>query len=170
MKVRQIRSASADNRFEGLTVTALNELEKQTVVSLALAVLAVKHRGRRKLCSPDDTQAYIRLKLNDSKNEVFGAVFLDNRHRVIKVSELFQGTIDGAAVYPRVVVETALDVNAAAIIFFHNHPSGVAEPSSADERITTRLIKALALIDVRVLDHIVVGDDHSVSFAERGLL
>jgi DNA repair protein RadC len=101
---------------------------------------------------------------------VFGALFLDNRHRVLEVAEMFQGTIDGASVHPRVVVQRALEVNAAAIVFFHNHPSGVAEPSHADEALTRRLREALALVDVRVLDHFVVAAGESVSFAERGLL
>ena len=97
-------------------------------------------------------------------------MFLDNRHRVIQVVEMFQGTIDGASVHPRVVVQRALELNAAAVVFFHNHPSGVAEPSHADEAITRRLRDALALVDVRVLDHFVVAAGESVSFAERGLL
>ena len=106
----------------------------------------------------------------DRKHEVFGALFLDNRHRVIRVAEMFQGTIDGASVHPRVVAQRALELNAAAIVFFHNHPSGVAEPSNADEAITRRLREALALLDVRVLDHFVVAAGESVSFAESGLL
>jgi DNA repair protein RadC len=97
-------------------------------------------------------------------------VYLHNRHRVIEAAELFQGTIDGASVYPRVVVQQALTLNAAAVMFFHNHPSGVAEPSHADEAITRRLKEALALVDIRVLDHFVVTVGESVSFAERGLL
>jgi DNA repair protein RadC len=101
---------------------------------------------------------------------VFGCVFLDNRHRVRGVEELFHGTIDGASVHPRVVVQRALEVNAAALILFHNHPSGVAEPSRADELLTRRLKDALALVDVRVLDHFVVTAEDSVSFAERGLI
>ena len=106
----------------------------------------------------------------DRKAEVFGCLFLDNQHRVIDVGELFQGTIDGASVHPRVVVQQALALNAAAIVFFHNHPSGVAEPSHADEAITKRLKDALALVDIRVLDHFVVTAGECVSFAERGLL
>jgi DNA repair protein RadC len=97
-------------------------------------------------------------------------VYLDNRHRIIDVAELFHGTIDGASVHPRVVVQQALELNAAAIIFYHNHPSGVAEPSHADEAITRRLKEALALVDVRVLDHFVVTAGESVSFANRGLI
>ncbi|MCP4992258.1 MAG: DNA repair protein RadC, partial [Gammaproteobacteria bacterium] len=95
---------------------------------------------------------------------------LDNRHRIIEVTELLQGTIDGASVHPRIVVLKALEFNAAAMLFFHNHPSGVAEPSHADEAITCRLKEALALIDVRVLDHFVVTAGESVSFAESGLI
>jgi DNA repair protein RadC len=96
-------------------------------------------------------------------------LFLDNRNRVITFEKMFYGTIDGASVYPREVVRMALKTNAAAVIFAHNHPSGVAEPSQADEQITQRLKEALALVDIRVLDHLIVGDE-VVSFAERGLL
>ena len=103
------------------------------------------------------------------EHERFCAIWLDNRHRVIRFDELSRGTIDGASVYPREVVKAALSVNAAACIFAHNHPSGISEPSQADERITRRLRDALALVDIRVLDHIVIGQT-SVSFAERGLL
>ncbi len=112
----------------------------------------------------------MRLRLAEYKNEVFGCVFLDQRHRIIEMTELFQGTIDGASVHPRVVVQKALEFNSAAILLFHNHPSGVAEPSHADEAITRRLKEALALIDVRVLDHFVVTVGESISFAERNLL
>ena len=108
-------------------------------------------------------------QLRDSPHEIFAVLFLDQRHRVIKFEEMFQGTIDGANVYPREVVKKALHHNAAAVILAHNHPSGVAEPSQSDERITQRLKDALALVDIRVLDHFVIGDD-IVSFAERGLL
>jgi DNA repair protein RadC len=109
------------------------------------------------------------LQLRDRPYEVFACLFLDTRHRVIAFEELFRGTIDGASVHPRELVRRALEHNAAAVILAHNHPSGVAEPSAADRQITTRLKDALALVDVRVLDHCVVGDE-IVSFAERGLL
>ena len=122
------------------------------------------------MSKPDETRDYLRLRLADYRNEVFGCLFLDNRHRIIAMRELFQGTIDGASVHPRVVVQQAMEVNAAALVFYHNHPSGVAEPSHADEAITRRLKEALALVDVRVLDHFVVSAGESVSFAERGLL
>lgn len=119
--------------------------------------------------SPKDSRDYLRLKYATVQHEVFAIMFLDNRHRLIRTKEMFRGTIDGASIYPREVVKEAMANNAAACIFIHNHPSGVAEPSRADEQITQRLKDALALVDVRVLDHFVVGDE-VVSFAERGLI
>ena len=107
-------------------------------------------------------------RLRDKTREAFYVLFLDNQHRVIKGEVLFEGTIDSASVYPREVVKRALDHNAAALILAHNHPSGAAEPSQADRRITRRIGDALALVDIRVLDHFVVGDGEVVSFAERG--
>ncbi len=121
------------------------------------------------LCSPEETRQYLATQLGSYPHEVFACLFLDNRNRVIAFEKMFHGTIDGASVYPREVVKLALKNNAAAIIFAHNHPSGVAEPSQADEQITQRLKEALSLVDIRVLDHFVVGDE-VVSFAERGLL
>ena len=162
--------ALVEDRLFGLTPADLNDVEKQSVITLAMKVLSIKHRAGRVLSKPDETRDFLRLRLADYRNEVFGCLFLDNRHRIIAVRELFQGTIDGASVYPRVVVQQAMEVNAAAMVFFHNHPSGVAEPSHADEAITRRLKDALALVDVRVLDHFVVSAGESVSFAERGLL
>ena len=159
-----------EDRLSGLKPSDLNDVEKRSVITLAMKVLAIKHRAGRVLSKPDETRDFLRLRLADYRNEVFGCLFLDNRHRIIAVRELFQGTIDGASVYPRVVVQQAMEVNAAAMVFFHNHPSGVAEPSHADEAITRRLKDALALVDVRVLDHFVVSAGESVSFAERGLL
>ena len=162
--------ALVEDRLSGLKPADLNDVEKQSVITLAMKVLSIKHRAGRVLSKPDETRDFLRLRLADYRNEVFGCLFLDNRHRIITVRELFQGTIDGASVYPRVVVQQAMEVNAAAMVFFHNHPSGVAEPSHADEAITRRLKDALALVDVRVLDHFVVSAGESVSFAERGLL
>lgn len=120
--------------------------------------------------SPQQTVNYLQARLRDYPFEVFAALFLDNRHRVIAYEELFRGTVDGASVYPREVVRRALAHNAAAIIFSHNHPSGVAEPSQADRRITERLRDALGLVDIRVLDHIVIGDGEHCSLAQRGML
>ena len=122
------------------------------------------------LTSPSHTRAYLQMHLRDRSAECFCCLFLDNRHRPLAFEELFQGTIDSAAVYPREVVKRALAHNAAALVLAHNHPSGVAEPSDADVRITRRLADALALVDVRVLDHMVVGDGVTISLAERGLM
>ena len=161
---------TVEDRLAGLKPSDLNDVEKQSALRLAMKVLAIKHRAGRPLTNPEATRNYLRLRLADYQNEVFGAVFLNNRHRIITVRELFQGTIDGASIHPRVVVQQALSVNAAALVFYHNHPSGVAEPSHADEAITRRLRDALDLVDVRVLDHFVVSAGESVSFAESGLL
>ncbi len=125
---------------------------------------------RDALTSPEITRNYLKARLYCYPYEVFACLFLDNRHRVIVYEELFRGTIDGASVHPREVARRALQTNAAAVILAHNHPSGVAEPSTADIRITQRLREALALIDVRVLDHLIIGDGQASSFAERGLL
>ncbi|MFP4615811.1 MAG: RadC family protein [Thiohalorhabdus sp.] len=113
---------------------------------------------------------YLTARLRERAREVFAALFLDTRHRVVAFEELFQGTIDGAAVHPRELVKRALHHNAAAVIVAHNHPSGVAEPSAEDERITARLRQALELVEVRLLDHFVIGDGEAASFAQRGLL
>ena len=126
-------------------------------------------RGGR-LESPGDTCRYAEARLRGYRAEVFAAVFLDARHRVIAFEPLFRGTVDGASVHPREVVRRALVHNAAAVILAHNHPSGVAEPSYADRAVTERLEQALATVDVRVLDHLVVGDGETVSFVERGWL
>lgn len=120
------------------------------------------------LTSPDLTRDYLMRQLVDKPYEVFAILLLDSQHRVIQFVELFRGTINSASVYPREVVKLVLEKNAAAVIVCHNHPSGVAEPSEADRRITERLKHALATIDVTLLDHMVVGDNEMVSFAERG--
>jgi len=120
--------------------------------------------------SPLDTETFLLARLRDRPHEVFCCLYLDNRHRVLLFEELFRGTIDGTSVYPREVVKQALAINAAAIILAHNHPSGVAEPSQADERITRRVKSALDLVDIRLLDHLVIGDGTTTSLASRGLL
>ena len=122
------------------------------------------------LTSPAITRDYLQAALRDRHHEVFCALMLDTRHRVISFEELFNGTIDSAQVHPRVVVERALGRRAAALIVAHNHPSGVAEPSQADLKITRRLSEALALVEIRLLDHFIVGDGEVVSLAERGLV
>jgi DNA repair protein RadC len=122
------------------------------------------------LSSPADTRRFLQYHLGHRQREVFSCIFLDSQHRVLRCDDLFLGTLDGAAVYPREVAVRALQHRAAAVIFAHNHPSGVAEPSSADRRITERLCQALSLLDIRVLDHIIVGAGSEFSFAEEGLL
>lgn len=122
------------------------------------------------LANPAQTRRFLTARLRHLRYEVFACLFLDNQHRLIACRELFRGTLDGASVYPREVVAECLGHNAAAVILAHNHPSGVTEPSLADRQITRRLVDALALIDVRVLDHLVIGEGEAVSFAERGLL
>jgi DNA repair protein RadC len=143
---------------------------EQSIVDRALAILARRHERGELLTNPEITKDFLRLKLADEKHEVFGCIFLTNRHSVIEVENLFTGTIDGASVYPRIVVQKALAHNAAALLAYHNHPSGCAEPSQADITITRRIRDALALVDIRLLDHLVVSVDGCVSFAERGLL
>lgn len=119
---------------------------------------------------PSDTRAFMHAKIQHLGHEVFCCLYLDNRHRVLRFDELFRGTIDGTSVYPREVVKEALAINAAAVILAHNHPSGVAEPSQADEHITRRLKAALELVDIRLLDHLIIGDGETTSLADRGLL
>lgn len=120
--------------------------------------------------SPELVKDYLRTKLASYEHEVFAALFLDSQHRLIEYVELFRGTINEASVYPREVVKETLRFNAAAVIFSHNHPSGSPEPSQADKLLTRRLKEGLALVDVRTLDHIVVGGKTTTSFSERGLL
>lgn len=142
----------------------------QAALELARRHYAELMQAGPALSNPRATREFLRARLRDRDHEVFCCLFLDNRHRVICFEEVFRGTLDGASVHPRDVVKLALARNAAAVILAHNHPSGVAEPSQADELITARLRDALGLVDIRVLDHIVVGDAACVSFAERGLL
>jgi DNA repair protein RadC len=120
--------------------------------------------------SPTDTEAYLQARFRHLGHELFCCLYLDNRHRVLRFDEMFRGTIDGTSVYPREVVKEALAINAAAVILAHNHPSGVAEPSQADERITKRIKSALELVDIRLLDHLIIGDGEATSMASRGLL
>ncbi|OOG28856.1 hypothetical protein B1C78_00545 [Thioalkalivibrio denitrificans] len=148
------------------------ELTDDEVIQYACQVLEERMRYRaadRNFGSPEDARSFLALKLGEREAEVFAVLFLDNRHNLLRYEEMFFGTIDGAAVYPREVVKAALRYNAAAVIFAHNHPSGIAEPSRSDEAITRRLREALALVEIRVLDHLVIGSE-TVSFAERGLL
>lgn len=144
-------------------------VQLQAVIEMSRRFLEEKLKRGDAISNPQDIKDYLQYKLREYPHEVFACLFLDTRHRVISFKELFQGTIDSASVHPREVVRHCIEQKAAAIIFAHNHPSGIAEPSQADQHITERLKKILHLIDIRVLDHFVVGDQ-VVSFAERGLL
>jgi DNA repair protein RadC len=141
------------------------------------AVLEMSRRALREtldrgaaLSSPQTVRDYLRLKLQGKAHEIFLGVFLDAQNRALAVEELFRGTLTQTSVFPREIVKRALHYNAAAVIFAHNHPSGVAEPSRADEALTQTLKHTLALVDVKVLDHFVIGGDAAMSFAERGLI
>ena len=140
------------------------------LLSIAQAFARRRLAKGRKITQPALAFEYLQVLLQDYEHEVFSAIFLDSQHRVIKFEELFRGTIDSASVYPREVVKKALACNAGAIILVHNHPSGDPEPSDADRRITQRLKDALGLVEVRVIDHIVVGSEGCESFAEKGYL
>jgi len=173
------------NRFGGLR--ALLHADPGDIVTCqgigtarAIAIRALPELARRyfseslpsgkAIRSPADTEAFLKARMRHLDHELFCCLFLDNRHRVLRFDELFRGTIDGTSVYPREVVKEALAVNAAAVILAHNHPSGIAEPSQADERITRRLKSALELVDIRLLDHLVIGDGRATSLARRGLI
>lgn len=155
-------------RARGLGMAKYAQL--QAVMEMAKRHLAEQLHRDSAFCDVYTVKQYLKSQLRHKTHEVFAVLYLDNQHRLIRFEELFQGTIDCANVYPREVIKKVLHWNAAAVIFAHNHPSGVAEPSAADKDITDQLKAALHLIDVRVLDHFVVGDGEVVSFAELGLL
>jgi DNA repair protein RadC len=140
----------------------------QGALELGHRHLECRLRRGTALGSPADTRQFLTARLRHHEQEVFACLFLDNRHRLIAFEELFRGTVNGASVHPREIAKRALHHNAAAVIIAHNHPSGVAEPSQADRAITARIRDAMALIDVRLIDHFVVGDGEIASFAERG--
>ena len=142
----------------------------EELVSIVAEILYDDLSERECLSDPEQAARFLQLRLANEPNEHFSALFLDTRHRVLGFERLFSGTIDGAAVYPRVVVQKALECNAAALILAHNHPSNDCEPSSADRAITRRLSEALALVDVRLLDHFIVSGCGWVSLAQRGLI
>ncbi len=153
-------------QHKGLGVAKYAQL--QAVLEMSSRYLSERLQRGDSLTSPMQTKHYLMTMLRDRHREAFYVLFLDSQHRVIQDEVLFEGTIDAASVYPREVVKRALHYNAAALILAHNHPSGIAEPSQADRRITRRLQEALNLVDMSVLDHFVVGDGEVVSFAERG--
>jgi len=145
-------------------------VQLQAVLELSRRFLQQRLQRETVFSEPELVRKYLSHLLSHEQREVFMVLYLDNQHRMICAEPLFQGTIDASPVYPRIVVQRALKHNAAAVILAHNHPSGVAEPSRADRAITERLTQAMALVDIRVLDHFVVGDAEVVSFAERGWL
>ena len=147
------------------------KLDPKHIVETAREIVRAQVRDHlQSFNDPNAVRDYLRDYCMGLEQEVFGCIYLDSQHRLLGVEELFRGTINAAPVYPREVVKSALKHNAAAIILFHNHPSGVPEPSNADERVTHRVKKALEVIDVALLDHFVVGNPSIASFAERGLL
>ena len=155
-------------RVKGLGMAKAAQLA--AVLELARRALREDLRAGSALTSPGAVRDYLRLALGARAHEVFLCIFLDAQHRVIDAQELFRGTLTQTSVYPREVVKAALAANAAAVILAHNHPSGVAQPSQADELLTRQLKEALALVEVRVLDHFIVAGNQALSFAERGLL
>lgn len=168
--LRALLEADQQNFCAALGLGTAKFSQLQAVLEMARRHLQESLTRTDAFTSPGLARQYVTAQLRHRQQEVFAVMWLDNQHRLLGFQELFYGTIDGASVYPREVVKAALGMNAAAAIFTHNHPSGVAEPSQADQQITGRLVKALGLVDIRVLDHLVVGDGEVVSFAERGLL
>lgn len=146
------------------------DLTPDIVLRLASGLLLEKLQRGDALTSPSMTMDYLKAQLRNETRELFHVLYLDTRHRVIAAETPFKGTIDGACVYPRVIAARALELNAAAVIVAHNHPSGINEPSLADQAITRRLKDALLLLEIRLLDHFVIGDDEPVSMASRGML
>jgi DNA repair protein RadC len=168
--LRPLLEASQADFCRGLGLGNAKYAQLQAVLEMARRHLSASLQAGDVLSSPVLVRQYLSAQLRHQAREVFAIIFLDNQHRLLAYDELFYGTIDGASVYPREVVKQALARNAAAVILAHNHPSGVAEPSQADQRITERLKAALELVEIRVLDHMIVGDSEVISFAERGLL
>jgi DNA repair protein RadC len=161
---------SNNNLFTQSANGALEPATSEQILTAARQVLTHRVRRGATLTSPHAVREYLTVKLGALDHEVFGLILADNRHRVIEYVELFRGTIDGASVHPRELVKLALAKNAASVILVHNHPSGVAEPSRADELITTRLKDALNLVDIRTVDYLIVAGGSLVSMAEKGLL
>ncbi len=168
--LRAMLESTAENfcRHHGLGLAKYVQL--QATLELSRRHTLEKLQREDALMNPEETKSYVNARLTGLPHEVFTCLFLDTKNRVIVCEDLFQGTIDSASVHPREVVRRTLFHNAAAVIFAHNHPSGIAEPSQADIHITQRLQQALALIDVRVLDHLIVGDRQTLSLAEQGML
>jgi len=157
----------ADNNGKYKATRALTEKQ---IFSAAKAILKKQFTKGKAFTNPNMVKNHLMFKYANYEHEVFICIFLDNQHRIIKEVEMFRGTIDGASVYPREVVKKALELNAAAVIFSHNHPSGIPDPSQADKNITEKLQSALGLIEIRVLDHFIIGGVCLYSFSEHGLI
>jgi len=168
--LRNILKADLKKFSEGEGLGSAKYAQLQAVVEMSRRHFAEKIEKQGVLSNADDTKYYLKTHLAQYDYEVFAVLFLDNRNQIIQFEVLFRGTIDGSAVHPREVVKRALDLNAAALIFAHNHPSGDPAPSQADKQITHKLIEALSLVDIRVLDHIIIGDNGSFAFSEHGLI
>ena len=168
--LRPLLEASQAEFCRGLGLGSAKYAQLQAVLEMGRRHLSATMKEGDLLTTPDLVRSYLSSQLRHQPREIFAVLFLDNQNRLIAYDELFYGTIDGASVYPREVVKKALSRNANSVILAHNHPSGVAEPSQADQRITQRLQDALSLVDIRVIDHMIVGDKEVISFAERGLL
>ena len=168
--LRALLNADRDRFCQSHGLGDAKYIQLQAVLEMARRHLYETLQHGDTLNSPETTSRYLTARLRDLPHEVFACLYLDNRHRVIHCEELFRGTLNGASVHPREVVKQALVYNAAAMIFAHNHPSGISEPSEADKHLTRRLKEALALVDIRVLDHLIIGDGPAYSFAEYGLI
>jgi len=158
------------NMFDSIDHENLTLSEQKSIIRLAYAIVRENYKPGQKVAGPVAIKHMLVLRLTDLRNEVFGAIFLSNSHTIIDIDDLFQGTVNRASVFPRVVVQKALECNASAVIFYHNHPSGDPEPSTGDREITERLKEALALFDVRVLDHLIVGGANIFSLTGERLL
>ncbi len=170
MESKVIQISKACNRIEPFNALNLTIHEQDTAISLAISILKDRYKPGRSLEAPASVRKFLQLQYAKTEFEVFSGIFLDQKNRIICFEELSRGTIDTVSIYCREVVKAALKHNAVAVIFSHNHPSGDPEPSEADKRIAKRLKKSLALVDIRVLDHLVVGTEGSVSLAERSYL
>ena len=158
------------NRFDAVDISTLSDEERTSAIDLAGAILRDRFKPGALIDAPMAISDYLLHRINDFENEVFGVVYLSTSNTVLGTENLFNGTIDGASVYPRVIVQRALLRNAASVILFHNHPSGNLEASHADRQITNRLKSALNTVDIRVLDHLIVAGGKTLSFSEQGLI
>ena len=167
--IRQVLTADSGKLKKVSGIGSARVAQLQSVVEINRRFLESKIQKEGPLSSPSQAADYLTLQLRDQRREVFAVLYLDTRHHVIDYKELFRGTLNGATVHPREVVRSVLERNASAVILAHNHPSGIAEPSQSDATLTRRLREALELIDVRLLDHLVIGDGEFVSMSDRGL-